>query len=290
VPSVTASGSALSRRVSEVVGVGLFAAALIWLVSLASYDANDAAWFFSTGSNDAPANFAGRVGAFLAELSFQLVGYASYLIPAVTAVVGWRYFWCRPVTAAYTKITGALLLLACSSAFLAITLGRVDLGSRDFRAGGYVGEWVGGWMADFLSRTGSVIVLMAVMAGAVILATQFSFGHLFGVLFALLGNRLRQVGVSGANARSGSGPDSAAKCSPSTARRMYQSRSRSPAWSARPHRSRPPARPRATTRMTTSAWPARAHPPWCRRRRPRACPRRSRCRCPSPSARRPSVG
>jgi S-DNA-T family DNA segregation ATPase FtsK/SpoIIIE len=196
VPSVTASGSALSRRVSEVVGVGLFAAALLWLVALASYDTHDAAWFFSTGSNDAPGNFAGRVGAFLAELSFQLVGYASYLIPAVMAVVGWRYFWCRPVTAAYTKITGALLLLACSSAFLAITLGRVDLGSRDFRAGGYVGEWVGGWMADFLSRTGSVIVLMAVMAGAVILATQFSFGHLFGVLFALLGNRLRQVGVS----------------------------------------------------------------------------------------------
>ena len=73
----------LSRRVSEFVGVALFAAALIWIVALASYDPSDPAWFFSTGHARRPANFAGRVGAFLAELSFQLFGYASYLIPAV---------------------------------------------------------------------------------------------------------------------------------------------------------------------------------------------------------------
>ena len=76
-------GSTVSRRVSEFVGVALFAAALIWIISLASYEPTDPVWFFSTGAHAAPANFAGRVGAFLAELSFQLFGYASYLIPAV---------------------------------------------------------------------------------------------------------------------------------------------------------------------------------------------------------------
>ena len=82
-----ASGT-LSRRVSEFVGVALFAAALIWIVSLASYEPTDAAWFFSTGSHAAPANFAGRVGAFLAEFSFQLFGYAAYLIPAAFVILG----------------------------------------------------------------------------------------------------------------------------------------------------------------------------------------------------------
>ena len=61
------SGSVLSGRVSEVAGVALFAAALIWLIALATYDASDPAWFFSTGTNDIPAHFAGRVGAFLAD-------------------------------------------------------------------------------------------------------------------------------------------------------------------------------------------------------------------------------
>ena len=190
--AVTATGSALSRRVSEVVGVALFAVALIWLVALASYDASDPAWFFSTGANETPANFAGRVGAFIAELSFQLFGYASFLIPATVGVIGWRYFWCRALDSVYTKVTGTLLLFACSSAFMAVTLGSLELGPRSFRAGGSVGEWIGGLMSDVLSRTGSVIVLMAIMAGAVILATQFSFGRLFSLLFEAVRGLVRQ--------------------------------------------------------------------------------------------------
>ena len=40
--------STVSRRASEFVGVALFAAALIWIVSLASYEPGDPVWFFST--------------------------------------------------------------------------------------------------------------------------------------------------------------------------------------------------------------------------------------------------
>ena len=181
---MAASGSALSRRLSEVVGVALFAMALIWLIALATYDPNDPVWFFSTGTHDIPANFAGRVGAFLSELSYQVIGYASYVAPALLAVAGWHYFWCRKIEAVYTKLFGAAMLFACSSAFLALTLGRVDFGPRAFRTGGYLGEWLGGFMADYLSRTGSLIVIMALIVAAVILATQFSFGRLFSVIFA----------------------------------------------------------------------------------------------------------
>jgi len=93
---VSGSASNVSRRVSEFIGVALFAASLIWIVSLASYEPTDPVWFFSTGSHAVPLNFAGRVGAFLAELSFQLFGYASYLIPLVMVVVGWNSFSTPP--------------------------------------------------------------------------------------------------------------------------------------------------------------------------------------------------
>ena len=59
----------------------------IWLVALATYEPTDPVWFFSAGLGTQSENFAGRVGAFLAELSFQLVGHASYLIPAAMVVV-----------------------------------------------------------------------------------------------------------------------------------------------------------------------------------------------------------
>jgi S-DNA-T family DNA segregation ATPase FtsK/SpoIIIE len=189
---VAASGSALSRRISEVIGVALFAAALIWLIALATYDPNDPVWFFSTGTHDVPANFAGRVGAFLSELSYQVLGYASYLIPASIAVAGWHYFWCTKIDAVYTKLVGAVMLFCCGSAFLGLTLGRVDFGPRAFRAGGYLGEWLGGFMSDYLSRTGSVIVILALMVAATILATQFSFGRLFSAIFAVAGSVFEQ--------------------------------------------------------------------------------------------------
>jgi DNA segregation ATPase FtsK/SpoIIIE, S-DNA-T family len=172
--------------------VALFAVALIWLIALATYDPSDPVWFFSSGTHDVPGNFAGRVGAFLSELSYQILGYASYLIPAVIAVAGWHYFWCRAIDAVYTKLVGAVMLFACGAAFLGLTLGRVDFGPRAFRAGGYLGEWLGGFMAEYLSRTGSVIVILALIVAAVILATQFSFGRLFTAIFAMLGNATAQ--------------------------------------------------------------------------------------------------
>jgi S-DNA-T family DNA segregation ATPase FtsK/SpoIIIE len=180
-----AGGSALSRRVSEVVGVGLFACALLWLVALASYEPGDPVWFFSTGT-EVPANFAGRVGAFLAELSFQLLGYGSYLLPGVIVVAGWHYFWCRQIEAIYTKVFGGVLALACTSAFMSLVLGSVEVGTRSFRAGGYVGEFVAGRLADYLSRTGSVIVILALLVVAVILSTQFSFGRLFSAIYHVI--------------------------------------------------------------------------------------------------------
>ena len=60
------AGSAVSRRVSEFVGVALFALALIWLIALASYNAGRPGLVLQHRvAICAPANFAGRVGAFI---------------------------------------------------------------------------------------------------------------------------------------------------------------------------------------------------------------------------------
>ena len=171
--------STLSRRISEFVGVALFALALIWLISLVTHDPTDPVWFFTTGASHPPANFVGRVGAFLSELSFQLLGYAAYLIPAVIGVAGWHYFWCQTPDAAYTKLTGVTLLFGCSSAFLSLVFGSTEGAGKSIHAGGSIGRAFGLFMSDYLNRTGSLIVLLTMMMLAVILSTQFSFGRMF---------------------------------------------------------------------------------------------------------------
>jgi S-DNA-T family DNA segregation ATPase FtsK/SpoIIIE len=173
------AGSTISRRVSEFFGVALFGAALIWLIALATYEPTDPVWFFSAGSGAQPANFAGRVGAFLAELSFQVLGYASHLLPAAMVVLGWHYFWCRTLDARYTKLLGAGLLFGCVSALLSLAFGSVEVAGRPFRAGGYLGEWLASWLAEYLNRTGSIIVILTLLFLAIVLSTQFSLGRMF---------------------------------------------------------------------------------------------------------------
>jgi S-DNA-T family DNA segregation ATPase FtsK/SpoIIIE len=169
----------IPRRISEFVGVALFALGLIWLIALVTHQPADPVWFFTTDAAYPPANFIGRVGAFLSEVSLQLFGYASYLLPILIAAVGWHYFWCRQPDAAYTKVVGVVLFFGCASTFLSLIFGTSQLDGKTFYAGGLIGTWLGAAMSEYLNRTGSIIVLLTLIALSAILSTQFSFGRLF---------------------------------------------------------------------------------------------------------------
>jgi len=171
------SDSAISRRVSEFTGVALFAVTLIWLMALMSYTPTDPAWFFNNVAASEVTNFAGRIGAFVAEASFQVLGYAAFFIPLVIAVIGWHAFWCRALDAAYTKVVGAGLFFLCSAALLSLAFSVFDAGSRPFGAGGVIGQLVSDALVAYLNRTGAAVLLVTLIALAVILSTQFSFGR-----------------------------------------------------------------------------------------------------------------
>ncbi|HUR35187.1 MAG TPA: DNA translocase FtsK 4TM domain-containing protein [Vicinamibacterales bacterium] len=182
-------GSTVSRRVSEFVGVALFAAALFWIVSLASYEPADPAWFFRVGVEGATANFAGPVGAFLAELTFQLVGYTAFVIPVALIVIGWNYFWCRAVDAPATKLVGAVLLFGCVSTFLSMAFSQTSAtGMGSHSGGGYLGSFLSAGTIAYLGQTGSVIILLALLFISIIVSTQFSFGRAFSALFDAVGS------------------------------------------------------------------------------------------------------
>ena len=97
---------------------------------------------------------------------------------------------------------------------MSLALGSVDVGERPFRAGGYLGEFLAGVMTEYLSRMGSIIVILTLLFVAVILATQFSFGRLFSLLLQHGGQRrqcARRWTASRAGSRSAAAPASAAR-------------------------------------------------------------------------------
>ena len=167
----------MSRRLSEFAGVALFALSLLWLIALVTYTASDPAWFFNDIAASDVSNFAGRVGAFLAVVSYQLLGYAALVIPLALGFVGWHYFWCRDIDAGYTKLVGVLLFVFCTGSLLALLLSPFDTASRPFQPGGAIGHLLAGALSAYLNRTGASILLVTLLALSVILTTQFSFGR-----------------------------------------------------------------------------------------------------------------
>ena len=182
------SSSVMSRRLSEVLGVVLFAAALLWFVALVSYSPADPAWFFYAGPPRPVENFAGPVGAFAAECAFQLLGYASFLLPVVLLVAGWHYFWCRTLSAGYTKTIGATLLLLCGASLLALSLGAVTVDAFEVQAGGHLGAVLADAAVGSLNRTGSAILILAIGTLGFLLTTQVSLGD----VAAAAGETMRQ--------------------------------------------------------------------------------------------------
>ena len=188
----------LSRRVSEIVGVAFFAAALVWLVSLSTYDASDAVWFFNPDGAAPPLNLVGRVGSFLAEISYQLVGLTAFLIPFQLLVLGWHAFWCRSIGTAYTKLLGLGVIVGCSAGFLSLAFGHITESPRPIDAGGYLGALLTSLLSEYFNRIGSIIVILTIMFLAVMLSTQFSLGQLFSAVWGSLRAAMRAMqGVVG---------------------------------------------------------------------------------------------
>src|SRR5665213_2586967 len=105
-------------------------------------------------------------------------------MPLVMVVVGWISCWCRKLDAAATKVTGATLLFACLSAFLSLVFSTLDVAGKSFHAGGYIGDFFARELAEYLNRTGSLIIVVTLIVLSVILSTQFSFGRMMAAIVA----------------------------------------------------------------------------------------------------------
>ena len=92
------------------------------------------------------------MGAFLAELSYQLLGLTAFLIPVQLAVLGFHAFWCRPIGAAYAKLLGLGVIVGCSAGFLSLAFGNLVESPRPIDAGGKLGAVLTGLLAEYFNR------------------------------------------------------------------------------------------------------------------------------------------
>jgi S-DNA-T family DNA segregation ATPase FtsK/SpoIIIE len=164
-----------NKRFNELIGfVGLSLAALLAL-SLLSYSPHDASFNVSAPAPGVgPArNWIGPVGAYLADLFFQLSGYASFLFPIGMFVVAMRWFRSQTVGAPVAKLVGSGMLLASLAAEMA--LAHVPDVRGALPAGGLLGSVLAEGLRAAFNPFGAHLVAIATMLIALFLTTSFSF-------------------------------------------------------------------------------------------------------------------
>jgi S-DNA-T family DNA segregation ATPase FtsK/SpoIIIE len=176
-----------NTRRNEIIAILLFALGALLALCLFSYKPNDPSWNTAT-TQGATRNWIGPFGANVATTLFQFIGLAAYLLPLLLLAAAWRRFRTRRIRAPLSRIIGLVTLLLAASALFALFI-KGALFDASVPAGGLVGALVARVLVSALSTVGATILLSAIAAMGLLLATNFSFVRTYEWAGGAFGNR-----------------------------------------------------------------------------------------------------
>ncbi len=165
-----------NSRLNEIVAIALVASGLLLFLCLFSYNPNDPSW--NAAGESAVRNWVGAVGANVAAALFQGIGLAAYLLPCLFFAAAWRCFRSRRINAPVSRISGLVMLVSSSAALLSLANIRPFFDSS-INAGGVAGAIIARALVSGLNTIGATILLTAIAATGVLLATNFSFATFY---------------------------------------------------------------------------------------------------------------
>ncbi|HEY0762945.1 MAG TPA: DNA translocase FtsK 4TM domain-containing protein [Pyrinomonadaceae bacterium] len=160
------------------------------LVSAAFYP-NDPSWN-SAGQSETH-NWAGSIGANVAAIAFQTIGLAAFLLPLLLFAAAWRRFRTGSIHHPMTRVIGLVVLVIAAAALLSIAHLH-PLFDSSVQPGGLLGAVVAQGLASGLNNVGATVLLVAIAATGLLLATNFSFVRLYEVIVNAVSTRFAFVG------------------------------------------------------------------------------------------------
>ncbi|HKP81074.1 MAG TPA: DNA translocase FtsK 4TM domain-containing protein, partial [Pyrinomonadaceae bacterium] len=182
-----------ASRGNEILAILFIALGLLLALCLisAAFYPNDPSWN-SAGSAETH-NWAGFIGANVAATGFQLIGLAAFLLPLLLFTAAWRRFHTATIHRPWMRIVGLVILVVAASALLSISHLR-PLFDSSVQPGGLLGAVVAQGLAGGLSNVGATVLLIAIAAMGLLLATNFSFVRLYEIVAQAIGSRFAFVG------------------------------------------------------------------------------------------------
>ena len=164
-----------NKRLNELIGFLCITLAILMALALLSYRPEDVALNVSAPPADGPLarNWIGPVGAYGADLLFQVLGFAAFLLPLAIFVLGWRWFRSRASDSQIATLVGyALLLLSLPSL---LSLWRFPEIRGALPPGGLLGTVISNELRTGFNMWGANLVVIALLTTALFMTTRFSF-------------------------------------------------------------------------------------------------------------------
>jgi S-DNA-T family DNA segregation ATPase FtsK/SpoIIIE len=183
-----------ASRFNEILAILLVALGLLLLLCLISapFYPNDPSWN-SSGQTETQ-NWAGTIGANVAATVFQFIGLAGYLLPLLLFAAAWRRFRTTGFQSIWFRLIGLTVLVVAASGLLSIS-GIRPLFDGSVQPGGLLGAVVAQALISGLNKVGATVILIAVAATGILLATNFSFVRFYQVLSEMVATRFAFVGT-----------------------------------------------------------------------------------------------
>jgi S-DNA-T family DNA segregation ATPase FtsK/SpoIIIE len=164
-----------NKRLNELIGFLCVVLAVLMGLALISYNPSDAAFNVSAPADGehAARNWIGPAGAYLADLLFQVFGFAAFLLPVAAGLLGYRWLRSWPVDSQAATVVGYVLLLLSLPSLLSLIHFPDVRGALP--AGGLLGSLVSRALRSGFNFGGALLVEIAVIVAAIFLTTRFSF-------------------------------------------------------------------------------------------------------------------
>jgi S-DNA-T family DNA segregation ATPase FtsK/SpoIIIE len=111
-----------NKRLNELIGFLCITLGLLMALALISYSPRDGAFNVSAGGPEGSSarNWIGPAGAYGADLLFQVLGFAAFLLPMALLVLGWRWCRSRAIDSQVATLIGYALLVISLPSLLAL--------------------------------------------------------------------------------------------------------------------------------------------------------------------------
>ena len=164
------------RGLREVAFLSIIAGALFFLISLLTFNNDDAGWTHS-GSVQEISNSCGLFGAWLADFMLSFFGLCAYTFPFIVTWQGYLTYGNRRTEQSSAMLTlhwlGAMTTIVSADALFNFYLLNIGM-ELPRNAGGILGQEVGSGLAVAFGNSGATLFLLVILFASLRLVTEIS--------------------------------------------------------------------------------------------------------------------